>query len=27
VLGDRFDIHHTTIQLDRRPALVQIKIK
>jgi len=27
VLGDRFDIHHTTIQLDRRPALVQIKVK
>lgn len=27
LLGDRFNIHHTTIQLDRRPALVQIKIK
>jgi cobalt-zinc-cadmium efflux system protein len=27
LLGDRFNIHHTTIQLDRRPALVQIKVK
>jgi cobalt-zinc-cadmium efflux system protein len=25
LLGDRFNIHHTTIQLDRRPELVQIK--
>ncbi|MBI3620616.1 MAG: cation transporter [Nitrospirae bacterium] len=25
LLGDRFNIHHTTIQLDRRPGLVQIK--
>ncbi|MEW6325608.1 MAG: cation diffusion facilitator family transporter [Nitrospirota bacterium] len=24
LLAERFDIHHTTIQLDRRPALVQI---
>jgi len=24
LLGDRFNIHHTTIQLDRRPGLVQI---
>jgi cobalt-zinc-cadmium efflux system protein len=24
MLGERFDIHHTTIQFDRRPALVQI---
>jgi cobalt-zinc-cadmium efflux system protein len=27
LLGDRFNIHHTTIQLDRRPALVQIQVK
>jgi cobalt-zinc-cadmium efflux system protein len=27
LLGDRFDIHHTTIQLDRRPGLVQIETR